>query len=57
MTDANYFMVILKPASTCTFKNTIAVLDEMAINRVHSYALVELTGLEAGFVDKMEKNK
>jgi biopolymer transport protein ExbD len=41
-------MIILKPSRTCSFKNTIAALDEMAINEIGRYALVELSAVESG---------
>ena len=41
-TNPDDFMVLIKPTTTCNFKSTIAVFDEMTINQVHRYALVDL---------------
>jgi hypothetical protein len=45
-TDATWFQVILKPSKDATYKNTVAVLDEMAIDDVHHYAMVNITPKE-----------
>ena len=37
------FMVIIKPTATCSYKNTISVFDEMIIDQVKSYALVDIS--------------
>ena len=50
------FMVILKPTSACNYKNTIASLDEMAINKVAKYALVDISLVESKLVEEMERN-
>jgi len=42
-TDPNFFQVILKPTSDATYKNTVDILDEMTIDGVHHYALVDIT--------------
>jgi biopolymer transport protein ExbD len=45
-TDATWFQVILKPSKDATYKNTVAILDEMAIDDVHHYAMVDITPKE-----------
>jgi biopolymer transport protein ExbD len=45
-TDTTWFTVILKPSKDATYKNTVAILDEMAIDDVHHYALVDLSPQE-----------
>ncbi len=40
------FMVIIKPNDECTYKNVIDILDEMSINVVERYALVDITSDE-----------
>jgi biopolymer transport protein ExbD len=42
-TDTTWFEVILKPSKDATYKNTVDALDEMTIDEVHHYALVDLT--------------
>jgi biopolymer transport protein ExbD len=45
-TDPTWFQVILKPSKDATYKNTVAILDEMAIDDVHHYAMVDLSSQE-----------
>ena len=40
-TDTADFMVVLKPSLDCTYKNTVNILDEMTIDAVKRYALVD----------------
>jgi len=42
-TSPNDFMVVIKPTAGCSYKNTVAVFDEMTINQVKKYALVDLS--------------
>jgi biopolymer transport protein ExbD len=42
-TDPTWFQVILKPSKDATYKNTVDILNEMTIDDVHHYALVEIT--------------
>jgi biopolymer transport protein ExbD len=42
-TDAKDFMVIIKPTQDATYKNTVDILDEMKIDDIHRYALVDIT--------------
>lgn len=39
-------VVVIKPNKEATFKNTIDILDEMAISRIMRYALVDITPTE-----------
>ena len=43
-------VVILKPSSECTYKNVIDILDEMAINLLKRYALVDISDIEEKLV-------
>src|SRR6201996_2504316 len=53
-TDPKDFMVIIKPTKDATYKNTVDILDEMTIDAVHRYALVDITPDEYKFVTATE---
>jgi len=40
------FMVIIKPNEEATYKNTVDILDEMTINGVKRYAIVDIMDIE-----------
>jgi biopolymer transport protein ExbD len=42
-TDPKDFMVIIKPTQDASYKNTVDILDEMKIDDVKRYALVDIT--------------
>ena len=44
------FVVVIKPGAECNYKNLIDILDEMAINVVKKYALVDISDGEAQLV-------
>jgi len=44
------FVVVIKPGVDCNYKNVIDILDEMAINVVKKYALVDISDGEAQLV-------
>ena len=48
------FMVIIKPNTEATYKNTVDILDEMTINQVHRFALVDITDDENKLVKATE---
>jgi biopolymer transport protein ExbD len=47
-------VVIIKPSVECTYKNVVDILDEMAINVLKRYALVDISEGEAAFVKLSE---
>src|SRR5579872_3248412 len=49
-TDPKDFMVIIKPTQDATYKNTVDMLDEMKIDDVHRFALVDITPDEYKYV-------
>src|ERR1700761_2164623 len=53
-TDPKDFMVIIKPTQDATYKNTVDMLDEMTIDEVKRYALVDITPDEYKFVTATE---
>ena len=42
----NEMMVLIKPTSNATYKNTVDALDEMLINAVKRYAILEISNEE-----------
>src|SRR6185312_8395363 len=53
-TDPSDFMVIIKPDKDATYKNTVDALDEMKIDEVKRYALVDISPTEYGFIQKTD---
>ncbi|HEY4064314.1 MAG TPA: hypothetical protein VGM30_20555 [Puia sp.] len=54
-TDPVWFQVILKPSPDATYRNTVDILDEMTIDDVKHYALVDITPNEYQIVRATEK--
>ena len=53
-TPADDFMVVIKPDDESTYKNVVDMLDEMTINVVGRYALVDISEAENQLVKKTE---
>jgi biopolymer transport protein ExbD len=53
-TDPEDFVVVIKPSPESTYKNTVDMLDEMTINDVKRYALVDISDVEMQFVRASE---
>ncbi len=49
-TNPDDFVVVIKPTPEATYKNTVDVLDEMTINEVKRYALVDIFDVELQLV-------
>ena len=45
-TDPKDFVVVIKPIPEATYKNTVDILDEMTINDVKRYAMVDISPVE-----------
>src|SRR5258705_6582189 len=54
-TDPKDFMVIIKPTQDATYKNTVDMLDEMKIDDVKRYALVDISPDEYKFIAATEQ--
>ena len=48
-TNPDDFMVIIKPDKDATYKNTVDMLDEMKIDEVKRFALVDISPTEYGY--------
>lgn len=49
-TNPDDFVVVIKPTPDATYKNTVDILDEMTINEVKRYALVDIFDVELQLV-------
>jgi len=54
-TEDRDFFVVIKPNDECDYKNVIDILDEMAINVVKRYALVDISEGENQLILATEK--
>jgi biopolymer transport protein ExbD len=53
-TSAEDLVVIIKPTVDATYKNTVDILDEMTINEIKRYAMVDITDDEYKLVQITE---
>lgn len=53
-TKADDFVVVIKPGPDASFKNTVAILDEMLINDVKRYAMVDIYEADLAFMRATE---
>lgn len=49
------FVVVIKPNKEATYKNVVDALDEMTINQVHRFALVNITDDENALIKATEQ--
>jgi len=49
------FVVVIKPNKESTYKNAVDILDEMTINQVHRFALVDITDDENMLIKATEQ--
>jgi biopolymer transport protein ExbD len=48
-------VIVIKPTDECTYKNVVDILDEMSVNVVKRYALVDVSDIETLLVKKSEE--
>lgn len=53
-TDEKDLVVIIKPSDECSYKNVIDILDEMSINVIKRYALVDISPVELDLIKVTE---
>jgi biopolymer transport protein ExbD len=53
-TNPSDFVVILKPSVDATYKNTVNILDEMTIDQVKRYAMVDISPVEYNYIKLTE---
>jgi len=53
-TDPKDFMVVIKPDDEASYKNTVDILDEMTINDVKRYAMVDIAPVEIQLIKATE---
>ncbi len=53
---ARDLVVVIKPNDEATFKNTVDILDEMTINEVKRFAMVDLFQVEKELIKRTEGN-
>jgi biopolymer transport protein ExbD len=49
-------VVVIKPDEEATFKNTVDILDEMTINEIKRFAMVDLFEVEKSLIKRTEGN-
>ena len=46
--------VLIKPDTNCTYEDMVSILDEMAINDIRVYAMVDITEVDREFIAETE---
>jgi biopolymer transport protein ExbD len=54
-TDEKDYVVVIKPDNDATYKNTVDILDEMTINDVKRYAMVDISPVEYSLIQRTEQ--
>jgi len=54
-TNPEDFVVVIKPDNEATYKNTVDILDEMSINVVKRYAMVDISPVEEQLIKATEQ--
>jgi biopolymer transport protein ExbD len=55
-TDPKDFVVVIKPDKESSYKNVVDALDEMTINDVKRYAMVDISDVEVQLIHATEKS-
>jgi len=54
-TDEKDFVIVIKPDNDATYKNTVDILDEMTINDIKRYAMVDISPVEYSLIQRTEQ--
>jgi len=49
-------VIVIKPGAESTYRDVVDILDEMTINDIKRYALVDITDVESQLVNLTDKN-
>ena len=52
--DSGKIVVLIKPAQKATYQNTVHILDEMTVNKVKRYVMLETTPAEESFLASLK---
>lgn len=55
LTAKDQLTVLIKPDATSTYEDLVNILDEMSINDVRIYAIVDITDVDKGFISETEQ--
>ena len=55
-TPPDDLVIVIKPNEEATYKNTVDILDEMTINQVKRFALVDILEIENELIKKTEES-
>ena len=53
-TNEKDLVVVIKPSDECTYKNVVDILDEMSVNVIKRYALVDISDVESKLIKLSE---
>jgi biopolymer transport protein ExbD len=53
-TNEKDLVIVIKPSDECAYKNVVDILDEMAINLIKRYALVDISDVEVQLIKVTE---
>lgn len=53
-TNVEDMVVVIKPSKDANYKNTVDILDEMTINQIKRFALVDITPVESELITRTE---
>ncbi len=54
LTAKDEAMILIKPDTTSTYSDLVNMLDEMSINDVKVYAIIDISEIEQGFIQETE---